>query len=245
MTPAADPSLPAVAEDQVQAILSRHIPLYRTHKPGYQAVMLRSLSALWRGPHERVLDVGGGTGIIAQAVKELFAVPHVVSVDVSDRYLRTIDIETRVYDGSRLPFDDASFDAVMLNNVMHHVPPQVRVALLCDCARVAGSGPIYIKDHLAASWLDHARLTVLDAMGNVPFGGMVEARYLTQQDWDELAQAAACRIEAATNGPYRTGAFEWLFPNRLEITMRLTAAGPAKGGAAAGTTGLPARHSGG
>lgn len=239
MTPFANSSLPPVAPDQVQAILARHIRLYRTHKPGYQVVMLQALRALWQGPHGRVLDVGGGTGIIAQAIKELFAVPRVVCVDVTDRYLPTLDIETRVYDGSRLPFPDASFDCATINNVLHHVPPAVRPGLLSECARVTGHGPIYIKDHLAASPLDHARLFVLDAIGNLPFGGMVSARYLSERDWAQLADAAGYRIDALQSGPYRSGWFARLFPNRLEITMRLTAAGRMPGVAFGGTTGLP------
>ena len=92
-----------------------------------------------------------------------------------------------------------------------------------ECARVAGGGPIYIKDHLAVSHLDHARLLVLDLMGNLPFGGMVKASYLTAADWHQLAAAAGYRIDRQVGGAYRSGMFESLFPNRLEVTMRLAA----------------------
>ena len=93
-----------------------------------------------------------------------------------------------------------------------------------ECARVAGAGPIYIKDHLAASHLDHARLLVLDLMGNLPFGGMVKASYLTAEDWQRLAAAPGYRIDRQISGAYRSGTFERLFPNRLEVTMRLVRA---------------------
>ena len=187
-------------------------------------MLLQTFLALWNPAHARVLDVGGGTGIIAQAMKDLFGIAHVTSVDVEDRFLKSLDIETRVYDGVRLPFADASFDCVTFSNVLHHVPPSLRSALMRECARVAGAGPIYIKDHLAASRLDHARLLVLDLMGNLPFGGMVKASYLTAEDWLRLAAAPGYRIDRQISGAYRSGNFERLFPNRLEVTMRLVRA---------------------
>ena len=205
----------------VQPLIARHIPLYRTKPPTYHTELLRAFQTLWDPAHVRVLDVGGGTGIIAQAMKDLFGIRHVTSVDVEDRFLKSLDIETRVYDGARLPFADASFDCVTFSNVLHHVPPAVRPGLMQECARVAGSGPIYIKDHLAASALDHARLFALDAMGNVPFGGMVKATYLTAADWQGIAAAAGARIDRQISGAYRSGIFESLFPNRLEVTLRL------------------------
>jgi SAM-dependent methyltransferase len=213
---AADLSLAAVTRS-----ISRHIPLYRTYAPTYHATLLRSLHALWDGGHGRVLDVGGGTGIIAQAMKDLFAIPHVTSVDVEDRFLKSLDIEALTYDGSRLPFADASFDCIVFSNVLHHVPVEVRSLLMRECARVAGPGPIYIKDHLAASRLDRLRLYALDAIGNVPFGGMVKASYLDAADWRRLAGGGGYRIDREISGDYRHGVFERLFPNRLEVTMKL------------------------
>jgi SAM-dependent methyltransferase len=202
-------------------LMSRHIPLYRTHAPAYQLVLLQSLCGMWNPAHNRVLDVGGGTGIIAQAIKDLFGVAHVTTVDVQDRFLKTLDIETRVYDGVTLPFGNASFDCVTLSNVMHHVPLGVRFGLMRECARVVGGGPIYIKDHVAASRLDRARLFALDALGNVPFGGMVKASYLSENDWKKLAADCGYRIDDQAAGTYRAGFFERLFPNALETTMRL------------------------
>lgn len=216
---AAEPTLA-----NVQALIARHIPLYRMHAPTYQTTLLQSLRAIWDPGHTRVLDVGGGTGIIAQAMKELFGIAQVTSVDVEDRFLKSLDIETRVYDGVTLPFADGAFDCVTFSNVLHHVPIDVRAQLMRECVRVAGKGPIYIKDHVAASRLDHCRLFLLDAMGNVPFGGMVRANYLTEPEWEALAAACGTRIDRRISGAYRAGLFQRLFPNRLEVTLRLVRA---------------------
>jgi SAM-dependent methyltransferase len=208
----------------VQALIGRHIPVYKAYAPIYQTVLLQSFLALWEPAAARVLDVGGGTGILAQAMKDLFGIAHVTSVDVEDRFLKSLDIETRTYDGTTLPFAGASFDCVTISNVLHHVPPSARLALMRECARVVGAGPIYIKDHVAATRLDHARLLALDLMGNVPFGGMVKASYLMAEDWQRLAAAVGYRIDRWIGGAYRSGAFARLFPNRLEVTMRLVRA---------------------
>ena len=87
--------------------------------------------------------------------------------------------------------------------------------------RRAVAGPVYIKDHLTKGVIDDTRLTALDAWGNIPFGGMVKANYLSQAEWDELARTSGYRIGAVA-GPraYRTGLAGLAFPNRLETTMR-------------------------
>ena len=142
------------------------------------------------------------------------------SSDLKNRYLDSLDIETRTYDGRTLPFADRAFDCVLLCNVLHHVPPPVRAALMKECGRVSATGTVYIKDHLARSHLDHLRLTALDLLGNVPFGGMVDARYLEMADWHALSDAAGFRIEEQCCDRYRTGRMARLFPNRLEVVMR-------------------------
>jgi hypothetical protein len=103
---------------------------------------------------------------------------------------------------------------------MHHVPVSARADLLREVRRVV-DGPLYIKDHETRGRADNVRLTVLDAIGNIPFGGMVWARYLSRTEWELLARQTGYRITARADPQrYRGGAFALLFPNRLEVTMR-------------------------
>lgn len=206
--------------ETVRQSLAPHLKLYRWRAPRYQQTMLNQLRKLWRPQDRRVLDVGGGTGVIAQAIATLFPVDRVVSIDVESRFAPTLDIETVVQRGSDLPFADGEFDCVVMNNVLHHVPVAARSALLRECARVSGRGAIYIKDHLSASALDDARLVALDLMGNLPFEGMLSARYLRDAEWRELASRLGYSIEALESATYRTGPMALGFPNRLEIAMR-------------------------
>lgn len=204
----------------LQAILSRHLPIYRTKVPFYQAHMLDSLRELWIGPHQHMLDVGGGTGVIAEAIATLFPVAQVQAVDLVDRFCKTLSIETAQYDGLALPFADRSFEAATLNNVLHHVPFNERPNLLREIRRVV-AGPLYIKDHASLGRIDDLRLTILDAIGNVPFGGMIKAQYLSPDQWLDLADVSGWRIaRTASQRRYRTGLMAGLFPNRLEIAMR-------------------------
>ena len=209
-----------VSTDQVAASLSPHLAVYRHKKPSYQTVMLNSLLALWRGPHRRLLDIGGGTGVIGQCMGDLFPVGSVTAIDVVDRFCPGLSIEVATYDGERLPYPDGSFDAATLNNVIHHIPVEVRPALFREIRRVV-DGPLYIKDHEARGAIDRVRLSALDFIGNIPFGGMVRADYLSAKQWEALASAGGYRIAETTRQQrYRRGPYALLFPNRLEITMR-------------------------
>lgn len=213
-------TLPVVDPVRLQNVLSRHLSLYSSKVPYYQATMLDTLRELWNLECRRLLDIGGGTGVIAQAMAELFPVEEVHAIDVVDRFCKTLSIATTSYDGSHLPFDAGRFDVATLNNVLHHVPVEARADLLREVRRVV-HGPLFIKDHESSGRLDDLRLTALDAIGNVPFGGMLWARYLKRAEWEALAQAAGYRIGACIRSArYRSGGYARLFPNRLEITMR-------------------------
>ena len=205
----------------VRATLARHVPMYRWYPPGYQLTMLDALAAIWEARHERVLDIGGGTGIVAQAIQDHFPVGRVTAVDVEDRYLPTLTVEALTYGGTRLPFDDASFDAATTMNVLHHVPLAHRELLVAEVRRVV-RGPLYIKDHLRRSRLDHFRLAALDWIGNTPFKGMVWARYLAMAEWRGLADRGGYAIDFAPPAAYRRGPLAMAFPNGLEIMMKWT-----------------------
>ncbi|TXM65142.1 class I SAM-dependent methyltransferase [Methylobacterium sp. WL12] len=208
---------PTVAE--VAGILRPHANLYRVVPPVYQTQLLASLAEVWDPRHRSLLDIGGGTGILAEAMRLVFKLDRVVSVDVEDRFAPGLGIAVATFDGRTLPFADASFDAVVLNNVLHHVARADRIPLLRECRRVSRN-PVYIKDHLARGMLDRFRLALLDIMGNVPFAGMLRASYLTRSDWQDLAAALGLTIVAENTGRYRSGLFSQLFPNRLEVTIR-------------------------
>lgn len=205
---------------ELQAILSAHLSFYRKKVPVYQATMLDTLREVWIGHPRRLLDIGGGTGVIAEAISKLFPVDEVKAIDVVDRFCPTLSVSTARFDGKTISFPDGHFDAATLNNVLHHVPVDARVDLLREIRRVV-NGSLYVKDHESRGTADNFRLAAMDAIGNIPFGGMVWARYLTKKEWERLAADSGYRIaKRAKPVQYRQAFYAALLPNRLEVTMR-------------------------
>ncbi|WP_325143930.1 class I SAM-dependent methyltransferase [Dokdonella sp.] len=85
------------------------------------------------------LDIGCGIGI-----SHPLMAPHVGSLagtDVSGEAIETAraanpDVDYRIYDGERLPYDDASFDFSSTVCVMHHVPPAQWSTFVAEAFRV-------------------------------------------------------------------------------------------------------------
>jgi ubiquinone/menaquinone biosynthesis C-methylase UbiE len=126
-----------------------------------------------------VLDVGAGTGEMAQAVNSFRSELTVSGVDVYIRPKTFIPIVK--YDGNVLPFDDDSFDAVMTVDVLHHCNDPVSV--LKECARVSKRW-VLIKDHVSDSVYDEKILKFMDWVGNRAHGVVLPYNYLSSSDWN-------------------------------------------------------------
>lgn len=94
-----------------------------------------------------VLDLGCGTGAMAGS----FRPESYVGVDLNDRYvLRARQTKSRyrfeVADGRSLPFADGSFDAVLINGVIHHLDDATAQGFLQESRRVLipGTGVLLI-----------------------------------------------------------------------------------------------------
>lgn len=125
-----------------------------------------------------VLDVGAGTGEMAQAISSFRPELIFSGVDVYIRPKTFIPVVK--YDGDRLPFDDDSFDAVITVDVLHHCDDPV--AVLKECARVSKRFVI-IKDHVSDSVYDEKILAFMDWVGNSAHGVVLPYNYLSTSDW--------------------------------------------------------------
>jgi ubiquinone/menaquinone biosynthesis C-methylase UbiE len=113
-----------------------------TYRPVHDAV-LRALAA---EPCARVLDVGCGTGRLADRLREAPSVRTVVGLDFSAGMLeqaraRLGSTETATLvrgDATRLPFADAAFDAAVSTEAFHWFPDQD--AALAEIHRVLRPG---------------------------------------------------------------------------------------------------------
>jgi SAM-dependent methyltransferase len=98
-----------------------------------------------------VLDVGCGVGLTDGRL-----LPHVESLEGVDPSPGMIERARaanpgagyRVYDGRRLPFDDASFDVSFAICVLHHVDPADRRPLVAELGRVTRpDGLVAVFEH--------------------------------------------------------------------------------------------------
>jgi SAM-dependent methyltransferase len=85
------------------------------------------------------LDIGCGIGAMHPPLKN--RVSHLAGVDISAEAVEgaaTVNpwVEYKSYDGTRLPYEDASFDFCFATCVMHHVPPAHWESFMAEAARV-------------------------------------------------------------------------------------------------------------
>ena len=83
---------------------------------------------------ESILDVGCGDGFITNALPDNL---RVIGLDISMEALRHVQRHHVAGSGSHLPFSMGSFDLVMANDVIEHIPEDSYLLVLDEIARVA------------------------------------------------------------------------------------------------------------
>ena len=111
---------------------------------------LSLLAQAWRGRDHRglrVVDLACGSGAFLADLKRTFPRAHIAGLDLSPAYLA----EARTRSGveamvqapaERLPFADASLDAVSCVYLFHELPPRVRPQVAAEIARVLKPGGV-------------------------------------------------------------------------------------------------------
>src|SRR6185503_20169075 len=95
--------------------------------------------ALEGAPGRRLVDIGGGTGNYARALRDDGWDPVVVDREPAMLARAAAKgLETVQADAQRLPLGDAEFDAVMLVSMLHHVEDPA--AALAEAQRVLRPG---------------------------------------------------------------------------------------------------------
>lgn len=93
-------------------------------------------------PHSSVLEVGAGDGAILEKLSELGFGREYVALEISSSGVEAIRskripalVDSRVFDGYAIPFEDRAFDLVVLSHVLEHA--EYPRKLLYEAARVA------------------------------------------------------------------------------------------------------------
>lgn len=179
-------------------------------------VLLHHLGDLFP-QNAQVLDVGCGDGLLSRRLMQKRPDLNLRGLDVIVR--RETHIPVEAFDGQVLPYDDATFDAVMFIDVLHHAQDPMR--LLHEAVRTARK-TIVIKDHTLNGFLAGPTLRFLDRVGNARHGVALPYNYWPEQQWLEVFAAFDLTIkvwESALHLYPRPA--NWLFGRSLHFIARL------------------------
>ncbi len=171
--------------------------------------------------HARVLDVGCGDGALSARLGTLRSDTRIEGVDVLVRPCAAIPVQE--FDGSHLPFDDASVDAVLMVDVLHHTDDPL--VLLRECVRVARSA-VLIKDHLRDGFAAGLTLRGMDWVGNARHGVRLPYNYWTRAQWAQAFDHLGLVVQQwqSSLDLYPVPA-RWIFDRSLHFIASLGIAG--------------------
>jgi ubiquinone/menaquinone biosynthesis C-methylase UbiE len=169
------------------------------------------------GRARSLLDVGAGDGTIARALAIAVGAERVAGTDINVRPETAIPVTP--YDGEHLPFEDGSFDAVVLSDVLHHC--ENPLAVLREALRVA-SEVVAIKDHFCFGRVSRAVLLAMDIVGNAAPAVEVRGTYFSPGQWSALVNEAGGRF-ASIEWPLQIHdyPFRLITQDRLQFAARI------------------------
>jgi len=169
----------------------------------------------------QVLDVGCGDGLLASLIMQKRVDVKIRGIDVLVRSQPHIPIHR--FDGQVIPYSDASFDAVMFVDVLHHTEDPM--ILLREAMRVTRKA-ILIKDHTCNGLFASSTLRFMDQVSNARHGVALPYNYWSQQKW-----FAALEMLGLTMSIWKKdlGLYPWLvnwiFGRSLHFIALLTLSG--------------------
>ena len=157
-----------------------------------------------------LLDVGTGTGVVPDIAAKLGF--HATGVDTDARAMAAMDSPHQVASIADLPFEDASFDVVVVSEVWEHLPVGVFERARAEVARVAKSTVVATAPN--AESLESASTRCSQCGCVYSIHGHV--RSLTKQDMAELLPEWQM-AKSAQFGPFkvRHRSVEWYIRRRL------------------------------
>ena len=137
-------------------------------------------------PGQKILDLGTGSGALAELLRM-----HgftVTGVDVDNKV--TFGADPLIYDGKNIPFQNRSFDGVLLITVLHHCPHPEKV--FEEAVRVASDKVFVLEDvydNQAMEFLTKAA----DSLVNFEFTGHPHSNK-TVSGWESLFKKGGLQI---------------------------------------------------
>lgn len=150
-----------------------------------------------------LLDVGCGDGQLARSLLDKRPDLRIEGVDVLVR--ERVWLPVQAFDGRNLPHPEASFDGVMLVDVLHHTRDPL--ALLREALRVSRRWLI-VKDHVLKGPAAALRLQFMDYVGNSHHAVALPYNYLSDGAWNELRRVLDLKVAAEVKA---LGLYPWPF----------------------------------
>jgi SAM-dependent methyltransferase len=164
-----------------------------------------------------VLDIGCGDGTIGSLIAQLR--PDISIQGVEFLVRPGCKIECHAFDGSSLPFPDASFDVCLFVDVLHHT--QDPAILLREAVRVSRSF-VLLKDHLDENFFDDVTLRFMDWVGNRPHGVVLTYNYQSRREWAErFSKCGLAEASWTTQVPLYPAPFSLLVGRGLHFVSLL------------------------
>lgn len=139
----------------------------------------------------KLLDIGTGTGHVAAILQQ--AGRTVVACDVVN--LLMLPLAYVLADGGALPFLDASFDAVTLITVLHHVPKPLHQRFFSEAARVLKpGGRLVLMEDVFHGEIERNATMFFDSVMNAEFAGHPHANRALS-DWAGLTTQAGLQVQ--------------------------------------------------
>ena len=138
----------------------------------------------------KILDLGCGSGIVAKSFQDFFEA-EVLGVDIEDS--RIVSIPFKKIDGKNLPFEDSSFDVVLISYVLHH--SQDPEFLLKEAKRVGKK--IIIYEDLPEGVISEIRCIFHSATYNFLFQQQEEkCDFKTEKEWQKIFETLGLKMIA-------------------------------------------------
>lgn len=167
--------------------------------------------------NQSVLDVGAGDGKLAEALVARRPDLSINGIDI--RPAEGSRVPVIEYDGTKIPYDDNTWDVCMANDVLHHCSDPI--AILSEICRVSRRF-VLLKDHIADTWVDYQVLRLMDWFGNRGYGTPLPYNFLSGLEWDDAyvklgLRQMVTRRELSLYPPPLT----WLFDRNLHFVSLL------------------------